>query len=189
MTLNGRHIAILIAPRGTEEPEFTQPKDAVEAAGATVTVIGIETGLAQTNNNDLDAGASYRVDKAVSEVSADQFDGLVIPGGCVGADTLRTNKDVIALVHSFFQQAKPVGVICHGPWLLVEADVLRGRTVTSFPSVRRDIENAGGTWVDKEVCCDQGLVTSRTPDDLPAFCGKIVEEFEEGKHSQQARSA
>ncbi|MDP9838708.1 protease I [Neorhizobium huautlense] len=189
MTLNGRKIAILIAPRGTEEPEFKQPKDAVEAAGASVTVIGIEKGEAKTNNNDLDAGGSFVVDKAVAEVSAAEFDGLVIPGGCVGADKLRADKDVVALVHSFFQQGKPVGVICHGPWLLVEADVLQGRTVTSFPTVRKDIENAGGTWVDEEVVCDQGLVTSRTPDDLPAFCDKIVEEFEEGKHRGQTRSA
>ncbi|MEV4608751.1 type 1 glutamine amidotransferase [Neorhizobium sp. LMR1-1-1.1] len=189
MTLNGRKIAILIAPRGTEEPEFKQPKDAVEAAGAMVAVIGIETSEAKTNNNDLDAGGSYQVDNVVSEVSAEEFDGLVIPGGCVGADKLRADKDVVALVQSFFQQGKPVGVICHGPWLLVEADVLQGRTVTSFPTVRKDIENAGGIWVDEEVVCDQGLVTSRTPDDLPAFCDKIVEEFEEGKHRGQTRSA
>ena len=189
MTLNGRKIAILIAPRGTEEPEFKQPKDAVEAAGASVIVIGIERGEAKTNNNDLDVGGSYQVNKAVSEVSADEFDGLVIPGGCVGADKLRADKDVVALVHSFFHQGKPVGVICHGPWLLVETDVLQGRTVTSFRTVRKDIENAGGTWVDEEVVCDQGLVTSRTPDDLPAFCDKIVEEFEEGKHRGQTRSA
>jgi protease I len=189
MTLNGRKIAILIAPRGTEEPEFKQPKDAVEAAGAMVAVIGIETGEAKTNHNDLDAGGSYQVDNVVSEVSAEEFDGLVIPGGCVGADKLRADKDVVAFVQSFFQQGKPVGVICHGPWLLVEADVLQGRTVTSFPTVRKDIENAGGIWVDEEVVCDQGLVTSRTPDDLPAFCDKIVEEFEEGKHRGQTRSA
>jgi protease I len=189
MTLQGKKIAILIAPRGTEEPEFKQPKDAVEAAGATVTVIGLESGEAKTNNNDLDPGSSYSVDKTIADVSADEFDGLVIPGGCVGADKLRADKAIIAFVHAFFQQAKPVGLICHAPWLLVEADVLNGRTVTSYPTVRKDIENAGGTWVDKEVVVDKGLVTSRTPKDLPAFCAKIVEEFEEGKHPQQARSA
>jgi protease I len=189
MTLSGKKIAILIAPRGTEEPEFKKPREAVETAGASVTVIGLESGQAQTNNNDLDPGNSYSVDKTIGVVSADEFDGLVIPGGCVGADKLRADAGTVSFVRSFFEQAKPVGVICHGPWLLVEAGVLKGRTVTSYPTVKKDIENAGGIWVDKEVVVDKGLVTSRNPNDLPAFCAKIAEEFEEGRHAEQAWSA
>ena len=189
MDLQGKRIAILIAPRGTEEPEFVQPRDAVLKAGATVTVVGLEAGEAQAVNNDLDPAGSYAVDATVENVSATQFDGLIIPGGCVGADKLRASGEVIAFVRDFFQDGKPVGVICHGPWTLVEADVVEGRTLTSYPTLRTDIQNAGGTWVDQEVVTDQGLVTSRNPKDLPAFCAKIVEEFAEGRHSGQARSA
>ena len=184
MSLVNRSIAILLAPQGTEEPEFSKPRDALLAAGATVTVIGLETGTAQTVNNDLEPGASFTVDRAIEDVEADEFDGLVIPGGCVGADKLRASDDVVDFVREFFLQAKPVGVICHAPWLLVEADVLEGRTLTSFPSVRTDVENAGATWIDEEVVTDKGLVSSRSPKDLPAFCAKIVEEFAEGKPAQ-----
>jgi len=189
MSLNNRSIALLIAPRGTEEPEFVKPKEALEQAGAKVTVVGMESGTAQTNNNDLDPGGSYRVDKSFADVSAADFDGLVIPGGSVGADKLRGSEDAVAFVRAFFEAGKPVAAICHAPWLLVEADVLEGRTVTSFATVATDIRNAGGNWVDQEVVVDKGLVTSRTPDDLPAFCAKLIEEFAEGRHPQQAASA
>lgn len=189
MKLDGKKIAILIAPRGTEEPEFIQPKEAVEKAGAAVTVVGIETGTAETVNNDLDSGGSYSVDSAVRDTSADAFDGLIIPGGCVGADTLRGNEEIIAFVRAFFEQQKPVAVICHAPWLLVEADVVRGRTLTSYPSVATDIRNAGGEWVDRECVTDRSLVTSRTPDDLEAFCARAVDEFAHGRHSAEAASA
>ena len=182
MSLEGKKIAILIAPRGTEEPEFVQPRQAVQDAGANVTVVGLEAGEAQTNNGDLDPGGSYTVDKMVADVSANDFDGLIIPGGTVGSDKLRADDDVIAFVTAFFDQKKPVGAICHGPWLLVEADVVQDRELTSYPTLRTDITNAGGNWTDGEVIVDEGLVTSRNPDDLPAFCAKLVEEFAEGRH-------
>jgi protease I len=189
MTLENKKIAILISPRGTEEPEFAQPKAAAEQAGATVTVVSLTTDDAQSVNNDLDPGKTFTVDKAIEDVSADEFDGLIIPGGSVGADTLRGSKPVVAFVSAFFKQGKPVAAICHAPWTLVEADVLKGRTITSFPTLQTDVRNAGGTWVDQEVVADLGLVTSRTPDDLPAFCAKMIEEFAEGRHSGQAASA
>ncbi len=187
--LQGRRVAILLAPVGTEQVEFTEPKKAVEDAGAQVDVVGIQTGEAQTMNSDVNPGETFTVEKTFSDVSPDDYDALIVPGGTVGADNLRGNKEAVNFVHGFFEQQKPVGVICHGPWTLVEADVVRGRTLTSFPTLQTDIRNAGGEWVDEEVVTDQGLVTSRNPDDLPAFCSKLVEEISEGKHAEQARSA
>ena len=187
--LQGKKIAILLAPVGTEQVEFEESKKAVESEGATVDVVGLQTGDAQTMNSDVNPGDTFTVEKTFSEVLADEYDGLVVPGGTVGADKLRGSDEAVSFVHSFFEQAKPVGVICHGPWTLVEADVVKGRTLTSYPTLRTDIRNAGGHWVDEEVVVDQGLVTSRNPDDVPAFCAKIVEEFAEGKHQDQRRSA
>jgi protease I len=187
--LQGRKVAILLAPVGSEQVEFTEPKKAVEDAGAEVDVVGIQTGEAQTMNSDVNPGETFTVEKDFSEVSPSDYDALIVPGGTVGADTLRGSEEAVSFVRGFFEQEKPVGVICHGPWTLVEADVVRGRTLTSYPTLQTDIRNAGGEWVDQEVVTDQGLVTSRNPDDLPAFCSKLVEEIAEGKHAEQARSA
>jgi len=186
-SLNGKTIAFLAA-EGVEQVELTEPWKAVEAAGGKAELVSVDDGKVQAFNH-LDKADTFAVDKTVAEASASDYDGLVLPGGVANPDFLRTDEDAVGFVRDFFEQAKPVGVICHGPWTLVEADVLRGRTITSWPSLKTDIENAGGTWVDEEVHVDEGLTSSRNPDDLPAFCAKIVEEFAEGKHAEQARSA
>jgi protease I len=184
--LQGKTIAFL-ATDGVEQVEYTEPRNAVEQAGGTPQLVSVEAGRIQGFNH-LDKGDTFPVDKAVAEASADDYDGLVLPGGVANPDFLRINKDAVAFVRSFFEAGKPVAAICHGPWTLVEADVVKGRTLTSWPSLRTDIENAGGAWVDEEVHTDRGLVTSRKPDDLPAFNAKLVEEFAEGTHDEQAEA-
>jgi protease I len=179
--LQGMKIAILAAD-GVEQVELEQPRDAVQGAGAETELLSLETGEIQAMNQDINKGDTFIVDKAVSDASVDDYDGLLLPGGVINPDNLRVDADAIRFVQEYFKAGKPVGVICHGPWTLVEADLVRGRTLTSYPSIRTDIRNAGGNVVDEEVVTDQGLVSSRDPDDLPAFCAKVIEEFAEGAH-------
>ena len=182
--LQGKRVAFM-ATDMVEQVELTEPWKAVVDEGAEVELISLEEGEIQGFNH-YDKAATFKVDRTVEEARADDFDALVIPGGVGNPDTMRTDENAVQLVRDFFEQGKPVGVICHGPWMLVEAGVVRGRKVTSWPSLQTDIRNAGGNWVDEEVVTDQGLVTSRKPDDLPAFNEKIIEEFAEGRHEEQA---
>ena len=174
--LNGRKIAFLVAQEGIEEVELTEPRKAVEEAGATTELVAPEAGEVQAFNH-LDKSSTYKVDRTLDDADADDFDGLVLPGGVANPDQLRMDPRAVRLVADFFAAGKPVGVICHGPWTLVEADVVRDRTLTSYPSVRTDIRNAGGNAVDREVVTDQNITSSRFPDDLPAFCARILEQF------------
>ena len=184
--LQGKSVAFL-ATDMVEQVELTEPWKAVKDAGGTPELVSLKEGEIQGFNH-YDKADTFKVDRTVEEARAEDYDALVIPGGVGNPDTMRTDENAVQLVRDFFEQGKPVGVICHGPWMLVEAGVVRGRKVTSWPSLQTDIRNAGGDWVDQEVVVDNGLVTSRKPDDLPAFNEKIVEEFCEGRHEQQAAS-
>jgi protease I len=182
--LNGKKIAFLVANEGVEQVELTEPWKAVEKAGGEPDLISIEAGRVQAFNH-LDKADKFDVDRTVDEVDGSEYDALVLPGGVANPDFLRMDEQAVSFARSFFEAGKPVGVICHGPWTLVEADVVRGRRLASWPSLKTDIRNAGGEWVDEQVVTDHGLVSSRNPDDLPAFCSKIVEEFAEGVHEEQ----
>jgi protease I len=177
-TLEGKKIAFL-ATDGFEQEELTKPWNALKEAGADVELVSLKKGAIQGMSHDEKADP-FPVDKTVEEADTADYDGLVLPGGVANPDKLRMDEKAVSFVKAFFDQDKPVAAICHGPWTLVEADVVGGKTLTSWPSLKTDITNAGGQWVDEEVCVDQGLVTSRKPDDLDAFCEKAIEQFAQG---------
>ena len=181
--LNGKTIAILVE-EGFEQEELEKPRKALEEAGAKTHLVSPKSGKIKAWDH-TDWGDKFDVDKSVDDVQATDYDGLLLPGGVLNPDKLRTNQKAVQLVKDFFAAAKPVAAICHGPWLLAEADVLRGRNVTSYPSIQTDLKNAGANWTDQEVVTDQGLVTSRKPDDIPAFNKKMIEEFAEGVHKRK----
>ena len=181
--LEGKRVAI-VATDMVEQVELLEPRKALEEAGAKTDLVSIEPGEIQGFNH-YDKGDKIPVDKTIEEARANEYDALLLPGGVGNPDTLRMDENVVSFVRDFFEQGKPVAAICHAPWTLVEAGVVRGRTLTSWPSLQTDIRNAGGTWVDQEVVVEQGLVTSRKPDDIPAFNAKMIEEFAEGKHAEQ----
>jgi protease I len=182
--LQGKKIAILVANEGVEQVELTSPLAALREAGAEVDLLAPEADEIQAFNH-LDKGDTFTPDKRVGDVDPGTYDGLVLPGGVANPDQLRTETDAVQFVRAFFEAGKPVGAICHAPWTLINADVVDGRTLTSWPSLQTDLRNAGAEWVDEEVHVDQGLVSSRKPDDLDAFNTKIIEEFAEGVHEGQ----
>ena len=185
--LDGKKIAVLFTD-GVEQVELDKPVEGIKNEGGEVTYLTLEAGEVQAFNH-LDKAETVQVDNAVSDADASDYDGLLLPGGVANPDFLRMDDGAVKFVAAFVEQAKPIAAICHGPWALVEADVVKGRKLTSFPSLQTDIVNAGGEWVDEEVVVDEGLVTSRNPDDLPAFIDKAIEEFCEGKHEEMASSA
>jgi len=181
--LQNKSVAFLVTD-GFEQVELTQPWDAIKDAGAKVHLVSIKTGKVKGVHHDK-PGDAFDVDEVVGNVSASDYDALVLPGGVINPDALRLNDEAVDFVRDFFKQHKPVAAICHGPWTLIEAGVVEGRRMTSWPSLKTDLINAGANWVDEECVCDQGLVTSRCPDDLPAFCEKAIEEIAEGIHAEQ----
>jgi protease I len=185
--LSGKKVAILAAD-GFEEVELTKPRKALDDAGAKTSVVSIKSGKIQGMNH-ADKGETVTVDVILSKAKPADFDALMIPGGLMNPDTLRSTDEALEFVRHFFEEAKPVAAICHAPWVLIDAGVIHGRSLTSWPAIKTDVRNAGGNWVDKEVVVDNGLVTSRKPDDIPAFNEKMIEEFCEGRHAPKATAA
>ena len=185
--LEGKTIAIL-ATDGVEEAELTEPRKALEEAGARTELVSLDDGEIQAFDH-LDHSSRLQVDRKVGDASVDDYDGLLIPGGVANGDFLRADEDAVRFTAAFARARKPIAAICHAPWVLVEAGIVKGHTITSWPSLQTDIRNAGGTWVDEEVHVEHGLVTSRKPDDIPAFSAKAIEEFAEGEHPDMPQPA
>ena len=184
--LSGKQVAILVAD-GFEQVEMTKPREALKDAGAEVKIVSTKSGKIQGMNH-ADKGDKFDVDLTLDDANPEDFDALMIPGGLMNPDELRSTPEATDFARAFFDAGKPVAAICHGPWVLIDAGVVEGRTLTSWPAIQTDVKNAGGTWVDEEVVVDNGLVTSRKPDDIPAFNKKMIEEFAEGKHAGQSAS-
>ena len=182
-SISGKKVAFLLT-NGVEQVELTEPWKAIEEAGGQPVLVSPETGRITAMRHDWDHGDSFDVDVPLAEASAEDFDALVLPGGTVNADRMRLESDGVAFVKAFADAGKPISAICHGPWILIEADVARGREMTSYPSLSTDLRNAGANWVDREVVTDRGLTTSRNPGDLKAFCAKMLEEIAEGEHAR-----